>query len=141
MNNFELKLIVDINEIKKLSKKIKKNKLCFLFPKKINLNEYFYAFYDKFTNNIISFIWFGIYSNNIFDKYIHINYSYTITEYRSNGLNTLLRYEIEKMAKLKKINIIISIPFENANSNNILIKLGYEKKYFLSNYYYLKKVL
>ena len=58
-------------------------------------------------------------------KYVHINYSYTVKEYRSRGHSTALRLYIENFCKENKINYITSTPFENAISKRILDKLDY----------------
>lgn len=142
--NFKFQLLSNNDKIlKKITHNIKKdnkndNYGC-LLHKKLKDNEYIICFIDIKNNMVSSFIWFGIYHENRIiniDKYIHINFSYTFDPYRNLGLNKKLRLWIEKYCLENKIKYIISVPLPGSNSENILIKLGYNKK----DTYYIKKI-
>lgn len=145
LNDFEFVQIQNddtknFNELKKKIKKENNNYGCCLF-KKMNSNEKIICYVNKKTNELASFIWFGIYSSNEInlnsvDKISHINFSYTFDKFKKMRLNTNLRLWIETYSKINKINYIISVPLPGSYSENILIKLGYDKK----DTYYIKKI-
>ena len=89
-------------------------------PRKLGDGKHIVAFMDGGV--LASFIYYTIF---VEDKYLMVGYSFTIPEYRGQGLNTLLRKELEKIAVKASIPKILSIPFDGANSKTILQKMGY----------------
>lgn len=138
--NYQLLLERD-DKFKTLIKNVRKDNKNYGFslPKKLPNNEYVISLIDTQKNIIASFIWFGIYSNdkiNNFERYIHINFSYTFEIYRNCGLNKKLRLWIESFSIENNINCIVSVPLPDSNSLIILHKLGYSK----NENYYIKKI-
>lgn len=121
----------------KINKNIKNtdNVSGIILPKKLSENSFIILLKDKFNGDIISFIWYGFYVNNKLEQVLHINFSYTFITFRNNGYNKYLRIELENICKIKNINLITSVPFENSPSKKILIKLNYVDSI---NYFYKK---
>ena len=122
-------------ELALLSKNIKKDKDIFfglILPKKIKSNEKILVIKNS-DNNIMSWLWFGIYENDQLGKIIHTNCSYTFSQYRSNGLNKILRIQLEKFAIDNYIYKLTSNPLDGSFSKKILLDLGYNdnKEYFI----------
>jgi len=106
-------IFINPNDIMKLTKD-------FIIPKKLDNKSFIIGI--KYNDQILSYIYF-----TVFDDYIHINYSFTINKFRKLGHSTLLRKFLIEYANLNNKNKIISVPFENANSLSILLKLGFIK--------------
>lgn len=154
-DNFEIKFIESIVELKSLASEIKKDNLndinnsnilegC-IMPKKLKLTDYVICIRNKITKNIFSFIWFGIYNNNYnipfdanLDKiiYLHINYIYTFRKHRNNGFNKKLMLWVETYCEQNDIHYIVAVPLLDSNSKYVLEKLSYTK---IDNYY-IKKI-
>lgn len=123
--------------INKLNKKIKSddNTTGTFIPKYLDKENFIIIAKKKNSNDIMSFIWYGFYYNEKYGRFLHVIFSYTFNEFRSNGLNKLLRFELEKICIQKNVQFIISTPFENSPSKKILINLGYISEL---NFFYKK---
>lgn len=122
-----------------LSKNIKKdtdNIFGINLPKLLKSNEKIIGIKDN-ENNLFSFIWFGFYENETIGKFVHINCSYTFKKYRLNGLNLILRKQLEKISLENKIYKITSKPLDGSGSDKILFKLGY----IYSDNYFIKYLI
>jgi len=92
----------------------------FILPKRLHENENIIAV--KKENQIQSFIYFSVYND-----YIQINYSFTGSPFRRQGLSSILRNYLVSYARENKKQRIVSVPFENANSVSLLKKTGFQK--------------
>uniref|UniRef100_A0A6C0DRD4 N-acetyltransferase domain-containing protein n=1 Tax=viral metagenome TaxID=1070528 RepID=A0A6C0DRD4_9ZZZZ len=92
----------------------------FILPKKLNNQSFIIAV--KSENMVQSFVYFTVYSD-----FIHINYSFTGTQFRRMGLSIFLREYLIKYARNQNIRKIVSVPFDTANSMPLLKKMGFEK--------------
>jgi hypothetical protein len=125
------------NIINKLNNKIKldDNRTGTFIPKYLNQENFIIVSKKKYSNDIMSLIWYGFYNNEKFGRILHVNFSYTFNEFRSKGLNKLLRFELEKICIQNNVQFITSTPFENSPSKKILINLGYVSEL---NFFYKK---
>ena len=102
------------------TKEIKYIKSGLIVPKKLCNNSFIIAI--KKELGVVSYIYFTVYTD-----YVHINYSFTSTPYRRLGYSTILRNYIIEFTKKNNIKMILSVPFEGANSMSILKRIGFIK--------------
>jgi GNAT superfamily N-acetyltransferase len=93
----------------------------FIVPRKLSENAFVIAI--KKENLVVSFVYFTVYSD-----YIHLNYSFTVPQYRRFGYSTILRKYLIDYARKNNRMKIVSVPFENASSVSILQRIGFVKQ-------------
>lgn len=98
-----------------------------VIPKRLDENSCIIAI--KKHDKVAAFLYF-----TRFEKYIHINYSFTCPPYRKQGFSLMLRNHLIEYAKCNDIPRLLSVPFENANSVSLLKKLGFLKDYNNDSY-------
>ena len=109
------------NQLKKL---LKEDKITsWIFLRKIPNNQRLYFLINN-EKIILSFIHVYKTKNNE----LQFSYSYTPINKRRKGYNKKLRYHVIEKYKKKGFIYFTSIPFDGANSKNLLIKLGFKKE-------------
>lgn len=108
----------------KLKKILKEDNITsWKFMKTIPNNQILCFILNK-QRNILTFI--HIYISK--KKELQFSFSYTPILERRKGYNKKLRLHIIKNYRRKGIKKFTSIPFEGANSENLLIKIGFKKE-------------